>query len=249
MAKENETIADIIAEKRREADYIEETARGLLKAGENYDGIAYTESDLESALDLAETKRKKADRLEAALRRELETKDSVIQTLSAARDDELDRHRREIDALKQRRTELNAEVAAKDAVIMRLNDAIAEEQKRQLATTENPSAVGDAAKLREALENMVRAETHGSMERDDLCGRCLEKMFARCNHDGTCWVDKAITALAAPPRNCDRFASAEEAWDAYDEWVESYRSKGKTEPFNEFGWLFAPAPEKEGGAK
>ena len=68
---DNETIADIIAKKRREADYIEETARGSLKAGENYDGIAYTESDLESALDLADTKRKEADRLDAAHKREL----------------------------------------------------------------------------------------------------------------------------------------------------------------------------------
>ena len=56
-------------------------------------------------------------------------------------------------------------------------------------------------------------------------------------------------ALTAPARNCDRFASSEEAWDAYDEWVELYRAKGETEPFNEFGWLFAPATEKEGGAK
>ena len=55
-------------------------------------------------------------------------------------------------------------------------------------------------------------------------------------------------ALTAPTRNCDRFASAEEAWDAYDAWVESYREKGETEPLNEFGWLFAPAAEKEGGA-
>ena len=54
-------------------------------------------------------------------------------------------------------------------------------------------------------------------------------------------------ALTAPARNCDRFASAEEAWDAYDEWVELYRAKGETEPLNEFGWLFAPATEKEGG--
>ena len=67
---EQETIVDIIAEKRREADYIEETARGSLKAGENYDGIAYTESDLESALDLVESKRKEADRLEAAYKRD-----------------------------------------------------------------------------------------------------------------------------------------------------------------------------------
>ena len=55
-------------------------------------------------------------------------------------------------------------------------------------------------------------------------------------------------ALTAPTRNCDRFASAEEAWDAYDAWVESYREKGETEPLNEFGWLFALAAEKEGGA-
>ena len=50
-------------------------------------------------------------------------------------------------------------------------------------------------------------------------------------------------------RNFHRFATAEEAWDAYDEWADSYRSQGKTEPFNEVGWLFAPATEKEGGAK
>ena len=56
-------------------------------------------------------------------------------------------------------------------------------------------------------------------------------------------------ALTAPTRNCDRFASAEEAWDAYDAWVESYREKGETEPLNEFGWLFTLAAEKEGGAK
>ena len=60
----------------------------------------------------------------------------------------------------------------------------------------------------------------------------------------------ADAALAAPPRNCDRFASAEEAWDAYDEWVESYRAKGKIPPFNEFGWLFArAATEQKGEAK
>ena len=57
---------------------------------------------------------------------------------------------------------------------------------------------------------------------------------------------KEVTISATPRRNCERFASAEEAWNAYDEWVESYRAQGKTEPFNEFGWLFAPATEKEG---
>lgn len=40
-------------------------------------------------------------------------------------------HKREIDVLKQRCAELNAEVAAKDGVIKRLNDAISEEQRRK----------------------------------------------------------------------------------------------------------------------
>lgn len=61
-------------------------------------------------------------------------------------------HKREIDALDQRCTELNAEIAAKDAVIMRLNDAIAEEQRRQMATTEKSSVVGDAAKLPKTVD-------------------------------------------------------------------------------------------------
>lgn len=64
-------------------------------------------------------------------------------------------YKREIDVLKQRCAELNAEVAAKDEVIKRLNDAISEEQRRKMATAENPSAVGDCAKLREALKECL----------------------------------------------------------------------------------------------
>ena len=67
----NETISDIIVAKRREADSIEASARGSFKAGEDLYEMPFTESDLEFALDLAETKRKEADRLEAALKREL----------------------------------------------------------------------------------------------------------------------------------------------------------------------------------
>ena len=49
-------------------------------------------------------------------------------------------HKREVDALKQRLAELNAEIAAKDAVIMRLNDALAEEQGRKMTTAEKNAA-------------------------------------------------------------------------------------------------------------
>lgn len=70
-------------------------------------------------------------------------------------------------------------------------------------TAEKSSAVGNAAAMRDALVAMVEAETEGSMKRDDLCGRCLVKMWDRCKHDGSCWVDKVINALSAPARNCD----------------------------------------------
>lgn len=70
MADTNETITDIVKRTRAEADYIEKSARGSLKAGETLAGTPFTESDLESALGLAETKRKEADRLEAALKHE-----------------------------------------------------------------------------------------------------------------------------------------------------------------------------------
>lgn len=72
-------------------------------------------------------------------------------------------HKHEVDDLRQQRdvfgkraekllercAELDAEVAAKDEVIKRLNDTISEWQRREMATT---SAVGNAAKLRETLE-------------------------------------------------------------------------------------------------
>ena len=96
---------------------------------------------------------------------------------------------------------------------------------------------GNVAALREALKLCV----------EQTCKRCRDDVAMHGNHapclNGCETMNRAKAALAAPARNCDRFVSAEQAWDAYDEWVESYRSKGKTEPFNEFGWLFAPAQE------
>lgn len=70
---DNETIADIIRKIRAEADSIEASVRGSLKVEEGLNGMPFTESDLEPALDLVMTKRKKADRLEAAWKREKAT--------------------------------------------------------------------------------------------------------------------------------------------------------------------------------
>ena len=122
-----------------------------------------------------------------------------------------------------------------------LLDRIEAAHKREAVTDCNQFS--DAAKLREALKLCV----------DEMCDRCRDLAVARGNPlpclSGCEPVRKAKAALAAPLRNCDRYASAEEAWDAYDEWADSYRAQGKTEPLNEVGWLFAPATEKEGSAK
>ena len=153
MADAQETIADIIAEKRRHADEIERDIAEKMKSGEMI-------SD-RYARELVADIRREAARLEAAYKRE---------------------------------------------------------------------ASGNTAALHEALKPVKRY----------LDGYTVNILELRRTVDA---------ALTAPARNCDRFAISEEAWDAYDEWVESYRAKGETEPLNEFGWLFAPATEKEGGAK
>ena len=157
MTDTNEIIADIIAEKRRQADKIERDVAEKMKRDE-------MTSD-QYARELVADMRREADRLEAA-------------------------NRREIDVLKQRCAELDAEVAAKDEVIKRLNDAIAEEQRRKMATAEKSSAVGDAAKLREALLKangvLIEAAHHNLTE--EYINECLALIHA---------------ALAAPARNCD----------------------------------------------
>ena len=87
----------------------------------------------------------------------------------------------------------NAEVAAKDEVIKRLNDAISEEQRRKMATAEKSSAVGDCAKLREALAT-IRKRLVATYE--------SEACFMRYSPNKPL-VDLIDAALAAPPRNCE----------------------------------------------
>lgn len=63
--------------------------------------------------------------------------------------------------------------------------------------------------------------------------------------------DRINAALAAPPRNCDRFGSYAEARAEW--WKTEVLPRvagvvsGTEEPFDE--WLYSPATEKEGGEK
>ena len=93
-----------------------------------------------------------------------------------------------IEAAAKREREAGAEAAQ---ICGEIGEMIGRE-----ATREKSSQVGNAQEMRNALVAMVEAETGGTMERDYLCGRCLERLFDRCKHDGSCWVDKVMNALA-----------------------------------------------------
>ena len=117
------------------------------------------------------------------------------------------------------------------------------------ACMSNDAVFGNVAAMREALVSMVESETEGSMDRDDLCGRCLDKMWDSCKHDGSCWVDKVINALSVPPRNCDvEYVDRVAMYGAFKDWC---KSKGHTmEPmlaYDAFDWLLAPVAGLDGG--
>lgn len=184
----NATISDIIAAKRREADSIEQSARGTFKVGYSWDDLPFTEGNLERELDNAARIRKEADCLEAALKREK----SAI----------------EADALA-----VGGIVGASRAI------------------AEKSSEVGDAAKLREALEHLDK------LAREFAVGNYYVSDFPKMLRD----VIQA--ALAAPPRNCDRpecatTKAAQDVWRRED--------GGKTAYYE---WLLAPATKEEGGSK
>ena len=151
-------------------------------------------------------------------------------------------HKREVDALKQRCAELNAEVAAKDEVIKRLNDTISEWQRRKMATAKESSAVGDCAKLREALDRLAIASegflrTHSGQSYADT----MEAL------------DKARAALAEPPRNCD-MGTAQEQEDGFRQYCNSRGTFcGDCPLYNnrrgECRFAWAQMPYEEGGDK
>ena len=99
-------------------------------------------------------------------------------------------------------------------------DRIEAAAKRECeATREKSSQVGNAAKMREALERIRRELIL------DSCRRTITKF-----HDIVCEV--SYSALVAPPRNCD-VLSKEEALEVLD-----YRSFSKEDTIE---WMYAEA--------
>ena len=214
---DNETIADIIAEKRRRAEEIERDCAEKMKRGEMF-------SD-RYARELIADIRREADRLEAA-------------------------HRREREAITPKSNPDWKDICAKckDGDIEPNYCEYYEEPNgcNSPIYGEHPTAkkslvVGDCAKMREALSAAL------DMIFDlQVCNRSpiANSVYA---------VRRKIkAALAAPPRNCDRFGcDYKMLHTAWFDWTGSPSGQNPdgTVKLTFAEWLLAPATEQEGGAK
>lgn len=197
MTETNETITDIIAERRRQAEEIERVCADKIKRG-----VLVSEQFAANVRDLVADIRQEADRLEAALKRE--------------------------------KAAIEADALAVGGLV-----------EASRATTENSSAVGDAAKMRKMLEWAKKKALYISKNYKtpiSLSGNILE-LLSYLN-----------TALSAPPRNCD-VGTAEEQAMRYESFCCKHRKCiecpcARRPQYNsncEFVW--AQMPYEEGGAK
>ena len=128
-------------------------------------------------------------------------------------------------ALKRERAKIEADALAVGGIVEA-------ERKRER---------GDCAKLREALKLCAKG----------MCGFCIMDAEARGMStecvNGCEALRKAKAALAAPPRNCDKYATYNDAMQAFDAFVREQGKLGFINLYTEsFKWLFASATEKKG---
>jgi len=172
-----------------------------------------------------------ADRFEAALKREMDNIHRAMVILAGIEMESTENPPRLWTALE------DAYDALSDALGTD-GDTTADEEEAKATgrhfVVVRPS--GDCAKLREALGNL-RAELWNNTV---IAGKRKFELY-----------EIADAALAAPPRNCDKYTSLDEARNAYmaiNEMPEGNRDEDMRQWLCDFHhWLFALA--KEGGAK
>ena len=109
--------------------------------------------------------------------------------------------------------------------------------------------LGDVAKLREALEAII-----SGYENADLCdmnyGEWCHDPANVCVNVPLCKaIHEARVALAAPPRNCERFQTVKQAKEAYREEVRRVYIWDGCETERLVDWLLAPAMKQKGETK
>jgi hypothetical protein len=107
--------------------------------------------------------------------------------------------------------------------------ALAEDARANAATCENSSQVGNAAKMREALE-----DSNGLLEELSRIGEWYESANGQIKENNY--------ALSAPARNCDRFENYEDALSEFENQIRIEGRLGFINPFTEVvNWLLAEA--------
>ena len=142
-----------------------------------------------------------------------------------------------IEAAEKRERAAGAEAAQ---ICGDIGEMVGRELSKNQSVT-NCNRLGNAARMREALSNACYAMFN----------------FLKTKYGGfeemAKALDKAKSALAEPPRNCDRFETAEDAYNACPQFCD-IDVKTMTERELEIieatikclDWLFAPATEQKG---
>lgn len=115
-----------------------------------------------------------------------------------------------------------------------LRQALDEDARANAAICEKSSQVGNAAKMREALDKLLGVFDSGLVEYSDAC-----------DHSDTAQIqyviDKAGEALSVPARNCDRFNNLKGAKIRYCAEVEYVCIWDGVNTEKLINWLFAEA--------
>ncbi len=229
--KQNETIADIVRDKRRRADDIERDVSIKMASGEMV-------SD-QFARELVADLRKEADCIEAAWKRERHELIYSFDPTKTGRSKAPDPVAYAIEGMKgfeqwKRNKEPSTSQAREEG------DSVNPEclKKDNGDIIPQSESVGNAAAMREALVE-VRFKLpyflqYMRLRRTDDDGGYYDRLLATIN-----------AALSAPPKNCDRFNSVKDAAIAF-----ARERQDAPQPCPDFtfsAWLFATAAERKGG--
>ena len=119
-----------------------------------------------------------------------------------------------------------------------LEDIVVSKMETTTPTCEKSSAVGNAAKMREALEQILWCLEWMS---DNTENKSIKDHLAKP-------IELAKSALSAPPRNCDLLSDAQEALAAIHE-DRCYVNNPIDERRLTVEWLFAEAKGETDGSK
>ena len=166
MSAENETITDIVAAIRRKAQYLIESAEASARCGETMAGTPYTEENLEFARQDAKEMLAEADRLEAAMKREVENAKALGNAAKL---------REALEETAQAAAEIMERVRLKDGLAFNTANYIIGVAKTALASPLRNCDVGTAEEQLKRQYDTMCNTTKACPDADWSCRECFAK--------------------------------------------------------------------------